>query len=118
MFRLAVQAIVIVFLLLPIPVGAFVMPKVYTNDNFRESFHDVPHSFTQDSQGNFYGTTETGKIFSQRYVSTSIAVRLQIFTLDEAFFYISDQGIIEANSDIQALSVYLSLHNLTVEDFG
>lgn len=99
--------IVLYFYLLINPVSAAV-PAVYTNDNLWESEHDIPVSFTQDSQGNFYGFTATGKSFKQVIIENSLGIRLQKFSIDEAFFYVSDQGIITAESDIVALSIYLS----------
>jgi hypothetical protein len=41
-------------------------------------------------------------------VTASISVRLQKFSIDKVAFYVSDQGIIEASSDISALSIYLA----------
>lgn len=80
----------------------------YTDTNFWNSPHEKPVSFAQDEWGNFYGATATGRLFSQVNVANTAAVRLQKFTIDEVVFYISDQGIIRANSDIIALSIYLT----------
>jgi hypothetical protein len=88
--------------------NAQTIPTTYTNTNFWTSTHDMPVSFTQDNEGNFSGQTRTGKSFSQVNITNSIGVRLQKFTIDQAFFYISDKGIIIANSNAQALSVYLN----------
>ncbi len=84
------------------------IPATYTNDNFWVSEHDKPQSFTQDALGNFSGTTETGKVFYQRNIENTLAVRLQRFSIDEAYFYVSDRGIIIAPTDTVALSIYLS----------
>jgi hypothetical protein len=84
------------------------IPETYTADNFFSSLHDAPVSYWQDALGNSYGYTARGKYFSQTNVANSAHVRLQKFAIDEAFFYISDQGIIRAESDIVALSIYLS----------
>jgi len=89
------------------PVSAAI-PEVYTNDNFFTSEHDVPVSFSQDVFGNFTGVTATGKIFSQYLITNSLDIRLQRFTIDQAFFYISDRGVIVADTDTVALSIYLS----------
>lgn len=91
----------------PAPVQAQI-PETYTNDNFWESEHDQPLSFSRDSWGNFYGVTVTGKFFSQVNVDNQFGVRLQKFSIDQAYFYVSDRGIITAQSDIVALSIYLS----------
>lgn len=84
------------------------IPALYTNKNFWTSEHDQPASFTQDSAENFSGTTKTGKVFYQNSIENSLSVRLQRFAIDEAFFYISDRGIIIAPNDTVALSIYLT----------
>ena len=84
------------------------IPDIYTNNNYQTSEHDKPLSFNVDSLGNVEGVTETGKKFTQRNVSNSYGIRLQKFSIDQAFFYISDQGVIFAKDDLEALSVYLS----------
>jgi hypothetical protein len=89
------------------PVSAIV-PSVYTNANFFLMTHDKPVSFTQDPFGNFSGFTESGKYFTQRTVTSSVQVRLQRFAIDEAHFYVSNLGVIEAETDTIALSIYLA----------
>lgn len=84
------------------------IPAIYTNENFWTSEHDKPVSVTQDALGNFFGTTVTGKQFGQIIIENSFSIRLQKFSIDEAFFYISDRGIIKASTDITALSIYLT----------
>ncbi|HMA79086.1 MAG TPA: hypothetical protein VKP88_08260 [Candidatus Paceibacterota bacterium] len=84
------------------------IPETYTQDNFFTSRHDAPVSYWRDSLGNSYGYTARGKYFSQTNVANTYEVRLQKFVIDEAFYYISDQGIIRANSDLTALSIYLT----------
>ncbi len=99
--------LVVVYLTTALSVQAAI-PTLYTNDNFFTSEHDAPVSFNRDVLGNFYGVTESGKDFYQRAVVTSIAVHLQCFSIDEAYFYISGEGIILAQNDTVALSIYLS----------
>jgi hypothetical protein len=94
-------------LLLATPCQATI-PAVYTNENIWNSEHDRPVTFSQDSFGNFSGQTETGKVFFQNNIENSLSVRLQRFAIDEAFFYVSDRGIIVASSDTVALSIYLT----------
>jgi len=84
------------------------IPDIYTNENYQTSEHDKPLFFSIDVFGNAEGVTETGKLFWQKNVSNSFGIRLQKFTIDQAFFYISDQGIISASSDLEALSIYLT----------
>ena len=83
------------------------VPANYTNQNFWTSTHDIPVSFTRDRDGTFFGETATGKSFTQMNVATNSSVRLQKFTIDEAYFYISDRGIIFAPTNTIALSIYL-----------
>jgi len=103
------MAIVGLILLLPIFALASSVSDVYTSENFETSYHDRPLSFDEDEFGNFRGVTETGKVFTQTYVAIAIPNRLQKFSIDDVSFYISDRGVIEAENDIEALSVYLSL---------
>ena len=84
------------------------VPTVYTNENFLSSEHDRPVRLYQDPVGNFYGTTATGKRFEQRSITNSLNIKLHRFMFDEAFFYISDKGIIQAPSDTVSLSIYLT----------
>lgn len=96
-----------IFGALVLPVQAAI-PAVYTNENFFTSEHDAPKSFWRDSVGNFAGVTKTGKTFEQRKVVSDISVHLQRFSIDQAYFYISSIGIIMADSDTEALSIYLA----------
>jgi len=93
---------------LVLPVAASI-PDVYTNDNIWTSTHDAPVTIDRDAQGNFFGTTQTGKVYRQINIENNLNIRLQKFMIDEAFFYVSDRGIIEAPSDVIALSIYLTL---------
>ena len=93
---------------LVLPVAASI-PEVYTNDNIWTSTHDTPVSVYLDEYGNFYGETETGKMFRQTRIENSLSIRLHKFSIDEAFWYVSDRGIIEAPSNVVALSIYLTL---------
>ncbi len=84
------------------------IPATYTNDNFLTATHDRPVSFNRDAAGNFSGYTTTGKRFEQRNIANALDIRLQRFMIDEAFFYISDKGVIWAPDDTVALSIYLT----------
>lgn len=107
MNKMSVAVSLVTALLVPLSSVQAVIPDVYTNENFWNSTHDLPISFTIDSLGNVSGFTATGKRFTQTNVENSTTVRLQRFSIDEAFFYISDKGIIKAQSDVAALSMYL-----------
>jgi hypothetical protein len=85
------------------------VPAQYTTTNFWTETHDRPVSFSRTTTGGFVGVTESGKDFSQRPVLLDdFYVRLHYFAIDEVGFYISNRGVIEAPSDIVALSMYLS----------
>ena len=57
--------------------------------------------------GETYGTLTSGVVFTQKNVAGS-SIRLQHFQMEDVSWYVSDRGVIEAEGDIQALSVYLS----------
>lgn len=114
----SLYTLILLFLIVtPIYINAAEIPVKYTQENIQTALHDKPVSFEMDKDGNFSGITETGKLFTQTYVSTSIFVRLQKFTIDEAYFYVSSKGVIFANSDIEALSVYLSNFSTDLTEF-
>ena len=82
---------------------------VYTNENFHTVEHEKPVHFEQLSDGSFWGYTESGREFRQVPVPNRYDVRIHKFMIDEAFFYITDQGTIFADTDLQALSIYFAL---------
>lgn len=92
------------FLLVYLPVQAF----VYTNENFHKVPHEQPVYFEQRTDGSFWGYTETGREFTQTPVPNQYDVRMHRFAIDDAFFYVTDQGTIFADTDLQALSIYFS----------
>ncbi len=57
--------------------------------------------------GEVYGTLTSGVAFTQKNVVGS-SIRLQHFEMEEVSYFVSDRGVIKAESPIQALSVYLS----------
>ncbi len=85
------------------------IPDVYTNDNFLTSTHEQPVSFTYDGFGGFYGYTVSGRLFTQTPVINTMGVKLQKFSIDKAFFYMSDKGQIWAKNDLAAISIYLTM---------
>lgn len=66
-----------------------------------------PATFDIDADGNFTGELESGVPFSQTNIVNGIT-RLQRFTLQDYYHFVSDKGVIMAETDIQALSVYLT----------
>lgn len=63
----------------------------------------MPTEFWFNEEGECFGTLEDGTEFSQ--VNIFSDPRIQKFCWTECW-YISDKGIIEAESDLQALSIY------------
>ncbi len=90
--------------LLPLPAGAF-----YTNDSFAlDVEHVAPATFTADGAGGFYGTTVDSRAFTQKPVANDLGIKLHKFTIDDAFFYIGQNGAFKAENDLAALSIYLA----------
>ena len=80
----------------------------YDTENIHHAYHEAPSEFTVDRYGNTVGTTVGGNEFRQYAVASTYDVRLQRFEIGLANWYVSDRGIIWADNDITALSVYLS----------
>jgi hypothetical protein len=89
---------------LPVTAAAF-----YTNQNFWTTAHEAPAWFESDGAGGFYGETEEGTMFTQKPVTNSFNIKLHKFSIDAAYFYISDKGVIKAPNDLIALSIYFTL---------
>ena len=81
---------------------------VYTNENFNQVLHEKPAHFDMLADGSFWGLTDTGREFRQIPVPNQHDARIQKFMIDEVFFYITDQGAIYADTDLQALSIHFS----------
>jgi len=84
------------------------VPDVYTNANYHTSTHEQPLDFARDGQGGFYGHTTSGRLFTQTKIINSLGIDFYKFSIDEAFFYMSDKGQIWADSDLAAISIYLA----------
>ncbi len=95
---------VFVAILIPHVAGAF-----YTNQNFWTTEHEAPAWFEADGQGGFYGETVAGTAFTQKPITNSFNIKLHKFSIDAAYFYISDRGVIQAPNDLMALSIYFTL---------
>lgn len=89
-------------------VTAAAVPTIYTNANFYSSAHDAPASLFQYMTGGFYGYTVTGKFYEQLPVYNEFGVHMQRFSIDEAYFYVTDRGTIDATDDLAAVSIYFS----------
>ena len=80
----------------------------YTNDNLATTPHEKPAYFEGNQTDGFWGYTETGRTFTQTPIENDLGFRMHKFVIDEAFFYITDRGIINAPDDLTALSMYLT----------
>ena len=80
----------------------------YDNATIHTVYHEAPSQFEVDERGNTVGTTVSGMSFRQYSIANSYGIRLQRFEIGLAYWYVSDRGIIWAENDITALSVYLS----------
>lgn len=78
----------------------------YTYENFFSVPHEPPAWFLMDNYGGFYGETIGGHAFSQKPITNDFGIRLHKFSIGTAFFYVSDRGVIAAESDVKALSIY------------
>lgn len=88
---------------------------ILNNENIVEAAHPRPESFEVDPEGEILGTTENFLTFSQEKIDNDVT-RLQKFTIQEAWWYISDRGIIgygQGLSELEALSIYLTLPETT-----
>lgn len=83
-----------------------------TNQNFETSpYCKAPvdwFAYTNNDREDFYGQLTSGALFNQFNITNELGVRLQKFVLEEAFWYVTDKGVIYADSDLQALSIYLA----------
>jgi hypothetical protein len=67
-----------------------------------------PEWFEYNEQGELHGELQSGVPFSQTNIVNDYT-KLQKFVMQDAMWYISDKGEIYAETDLQALSIYLSL---------
>lgn len=107
MFRNMKRALFMLFLVswvFPAPSLAF----NYAGEFFASS-HEAPAWFEIDNQGGFYGETTSGTVFTQKPINNNVSLRLHKFVIGPAYFYISDKGIIRAENDLSAISIYFTL---------
>lgn len=67
-----------------------------------------PDYFVVEENGEVWGHLTSGVQFTQTNVTNELGIRLQRFQMENAFWYVSDKGDIHADSDVEALSIYLS----------
>jgi multidrug efflux pump len=89
---------------LPLHAQAF----VYDAETIHTVYHEAPSEFTVDANGDTLGTTVSGMAFRQYSVANAYNIRLQRFAIGMTGWYVSDRGIIWADDDLTALSIYLS----------
>lgn len=80
----------------------------YDQTNIDRTYHEAPRSFEFAPDGSASGETVSGIPFRQYRVTNSAEVRLHRFEVGLAFWYVSDRGIIRAENDLAALSIYLA----------
>lgn len=80
----------------------------YTSEHIWILPHTKPAWFESDGNGGFYGETLEGVAFTQSVIANQAGIKLHRFSIGTAYFYITDKGVIEAPSDIAAISIYLT----------
>ncbi|MFT5036938.1 MAG: hypothetical protein ACI9VM_000508 [Candidatus Azotimanducaceae bacterium] len=97
----------LILFLVPITSSAAVL-DASTNSVFLANEFEKPATLTLDGNGGFYGYTETGLQYTQKPITNTFGVKLHKFTIADEFFYMTDQGRIDAPDDLTATSIYLS----------
>ncbi|MBA4307011.1 MAG: hypothetical protein C0429_09780 [Sphingopyxis sp.] len=64
--------------------------------------------FVVEENGESWGFLTSGVQFTQRNVSNELGARLQRFQLEDAYWFVTDKGVIEATTETEALSIYLT----------
>ena len=65
-------------------------------------------SFESHGEG-FTGILESGVTFTIKPILSDPSIKLHRFQMEKTYWYVSDKGKIDAESDIQALSIYMTL---------
>ncbi len=81
---------------------------LYTPENIHYAYQEAPQAFSFDEYGQAVGSTVSGIPFRQRNILNDSNIRLQRFEIGIAYWYVSDKGIIWADTDLEALSIYIS----------
>lgn len=63
--------------------------------------------FMVNEDGSAWGALTSGVTFTQSNIINN-HTKLQVFRAEDAYWYVSDKGIIYADTDMEALSIYLS----------
>lgn len=116
MLNLSIQTALIGIFIAVVPFHCYaetgdVTSVFYTNLNIALTPHPEPETFEVTSENEIFGFTTNNVMFSQTNICNDLT-KLQKFQIQEAWWYISDKGIIgygEGISDLQALSIYMTL---------
>ena len=65
--------------------------------------------FVVEENGESWGFLTSGVQFTQTNISNDLGVRIQRFQLEDAYWFVTDEGVIEATTETEALSIYLTL---------
>ncbi len=106
-FRLML-VVAMVGVLVPV-VGTHAAEQTYTQESFFTLPHTEPAWFTATANGGFVGETVDGYSFTHAVIPNTDGIRLHQFSIGTASFYITDRGIITADSTLMAVSIYLTL---------
>jgi predicted RND superfamily exporter protein len=96
------------FVLVLLVPTSFAEAFMYTPDNVQTSYQEAPSTFSVGADGTTVGATVSGIPFRQLNVANAYGIHLQRFEIGTVCWYISDRGIIWTDSDLVALSIYLS----------
>ncbi len=110
-----IQNILLVIFLLSTPSISYGYTFTLDNDNIVDATHPKPENFGVNEKGETFGETEDLLTFSQKNIDNDVT-RLQRFEIQDAWWYISDKGLIgygQSLSDLEALSIYLALPEVT-----
>jgi multidrug efflux pump len=103
-----IKQLIPVLLLAVLCVPTHSLAFTYDTETIHTTYREAPAEFSVDASGNATGATVSGMPFRQYGIANGYGIRLQKFEIGLAYWYVSDRGVIWANSDLEALSVYLS----------
>lgn len=92
--------------------AVFLLPltgQAYFDTTAAGLLDEKPASLFEDVAGGFYGEVESGLHFTQQPVTNDLELKIHKFVMGDLVFYISDLGVISANNDLEAISIYLAL---------
>lgn len=95
-------------LLLPILFHADILTAstITSNGHFPREVKSAPLHLETDAFGRISGYTAGGDLVRQSKITEAEDAYLHRIDIDNTFFYVSDRGVITADSDTIALSIY------------